>query len=178
MVRQETERAIREEIAFLGKKRDTLIGRRRRLDGQITSLASQIKQLEAVLPQEQATPPTERTRAPRRPGLRPTGYTLLGTHYRTSTFKSVLVGVCTTLYELTSTDFRKVLTDGLTRRYFSEDYRERENGGELRKPESIGNSGIYVETNLNSGLALHLCKTVMGLVGLDDGDFAIETPES
>ena len=175
MVRQETERAIREEIAYLNERRERSSRQRQRLDEQIANLDRQIKQLEAVLPHQAASPPTERKRAPRRPGRRPTGYTLMGTHYSASTFKGILVSVCTTLHDLAPTDFRQVLTDESTRRYFSEDYRERESGGELRKPESIGNSGIYVETNLNSDLARHLCKTAMGLVGLEDSDFAIET---
>ena len=49
MVRQETERAIREEIAYLNERRDALIGQRRRLDEQIASAEAEIKKAEDFL---------------------------------------------------------------------------------------------------------------------------------
>lgn len=49
MVRQETERAIREEIAYLHEKRNALIGKRRRLDEQIAKADAEIKKAEDFL---------------------------------------------------------------------------------------------------------------------------------
>lgn len=49
MVRQETERAIREEIAYLSERRDALIGKRRQLDEQIASVDAEIKKAEEFL---------------------------------------------------------------------------------------------------------------------------------
>lgn len=173
---EEFTRAVRERITSFKMEREALIRKRQQLDEEIDSLNGEIEQLEAVLPPAQeAQPPIKRTRAPRRPGRRPTGYTLMGTQYRASTFKGVLLSVCATLHDLGPADFRHVLTDGPTHRYFSEDRREREHGGELRKPEAIGNSGIFVETNVSAAMAEHLCRGAIQVVGLDPSEFAIET---
>lgn len=254
MVRQETERAIREEIAYLNEKRDALIGKRRRLDEQIASADAEIKKAEEFLrpttghrnskrsrsptatatanlvydllvetgqplhfrtifkrlqgrelrPPQSKDPATallvryaddarfyrpapgtyalknqigsEKHRNPTRQKRRlPTGYSLLGGHYSSLTFKDILLDVCETLYDLDPEGFRQVLTASPTQGFFSEDHRERESGGELRRPRAIGNSGIFAETHLNAKSLEYRCRAVLGVLGLDESDFAIET---
>lgn len=254
MVRQETERAIREEIAYLNERRDTLIGKRRRLDEQIVDVDAEIKKLEDFLGPTTSHRNSKRSRSmsgtatpdlvydllvetgqplhfrtiyerlrhrdPRPPqskdpanallaryyndsrfyrtapgtyALRnqtgpekhrnptsqkrrpPTGYSLLGVHYSSLTFKDILLDVCETLYDLDPEGFRQVLAASPTQGFFSEDHRERESGGELRRPRAIGNSGIFAETHLNAKSLEYRCRAVLGVLGLDESDFAIET---
>ena len=252
MVRQQTERAIREEIAYLSERRDALIGQRRRLDEQIASADAEIKKAEDFLrpttslnsrrgrsakgtttaalvydllvetgqplhfreiydrlqgrepqpPQSsdpaatllarysndprfyRTAPGTYALRKSMPPasrqeiepaGKRLLGYTLLGTHYDAHRLKDVLVGVCTTLHDLDPDAFRRVLTAADTRRYFTEDSRERGQGADRRSPYPIANSGIFVSPKLDAGRVERLCRTVIGVVGLDPSDFAIET---
>lgn len=107
-------------------------------------------------------------------GKRPIGFTLENTHYEAHSFKGVLISVCTTLHDLDPAVFRRVLTAEATHRSFSEDHRPRRNGGSLRAPGAIADSGIFVETNRSAGTVESLCRKVIALVGLDASEFSIE----
>lgn len=56
---------------------------------------------------------------------------------------------------------------GRTRWYFSKDE------DELRKPEMIKNTDIYVETNLNNNQKIQICKAMLGIFGYRSDDFKI-----
>ena len=102
-------------------------------------------------------------------GKTPTGYTLLGTYYPVHKFKDILIGVCETLHDLDPVTFRKVLTAKSTHSQFSEDAES------LWNPRPIGNSGIYVTSNMGADRMRGVCQRVIHLFDLDDSDFAIRT---
>lgn len=101
-------------------------------------------------------------------GKTPTGYTLLGTYYPVHKFKDILIGVCETLHDLDPVTFRKVLTAKSTHSQFSEDAES------LWSPRPIGNSGIYVTSNMGADRMQGICQRVIHLFEFDNSEFAIE----
>ena len=57
---------------------------------------------------------------------------------------------------------------GRKRQYFSR------NPNELRSPEKINNTDIYVETNLNANGIVKLTRNVLALFGYQDDDLIVE----
>lgn len=69
--------------------------------------------------------------------------------------------------------FEKVLSlKGRKRPYFSK------MPSELREPEKIKDTDIYVETNLNANSIVSLSKKVIKLFGYDENELIIHTKES
>ncbi len=49
------------------------------------------------------------------------------------------------------------------------------NSSELREPRRIGNTDIYVETNLSANAIVKLCRKIVALFGYRKEDLIIET---
>jgi negative regulator of replication initiation len=89
------------------------------------------------------------------------GYRLNGTHNPVRSYKEVLIGVASYLYSENPTAFENVSLDlhGKSRNYFSRD------PNSLKFAEALGNSGLFVETNLNSNLIVGICRTLLQKLG-------------
>jgi restriction endonuclease Mrr len=89
-------------------------------------------------------------------------------------WKGMLVGLCTHLYAKHGDDFsQKVLgLGGRTRTYFSR------NPSDMRLPEAIGESGIYVGTHWSADDTYRRCKQVVKVLGYAANRFEVELAES
>ncbi|MFH2068420.1 MAG: type I restriction endonuclease [Candidatus Omnitrophota bacterium] len=88
--------------------------------------------------------------------------------YEVRSWKNLLIRLC----EILSTnriEFDKVLTIvGRKRPYFTR------NANELRVPEKIRNTDIYVETNLSANSIVKFCFEVLAVLGYSEADLKIE----
>lgn len=93
-----------------------------------------------------------------------------GNKYSVESWKDVLLTICRVVYSLHTKDFNKVFSlVGRKRYYFSK------NRNELRDPEEINNSGIYVETNFSAKSIVKLAYDIISLFGYSEKDLEIET---
>ena len=83
--------------------------------------------------------------------------------YEARSWKQLLMGICEELNNLHKKDFEKVLSlKGRKRPYFTK------NANELRVPEKIRGTDIFVETNLSANSIVSLCEDVLSLFGYKD----------
>lgn len=83
------------------------------------------------------------------------------TVYKPKHWKEMLIKFTTIILDCVN-DYEKVLKiQGRTMNYFSKD------SGELRRPELIINTDIYVETNLNTNTIIKICKVMTDIFGFD-----------
>ena len=108
------------------------------------------------------TPPNQWLRS------KPTAFELWGTRQEVSTWKEVLVGVTTQIYRSNPTDFDQILNLGGRKPYASLQARL------LGSPEPVGDSGIYIETRLNSSQVVGRCEDFLRFFGHSPQDLTIE----
>ena len=83
--------------------------------------------------------------------------------YEARSWKQLLLGVCYEINNLHKKDFEKVLSlKGRKRPYFTK------NANELRVPEKIIDTDLFVETNLSANSIVSLCEDVVSLFGYKD----------
>ncbi len=106
-------------------------------------------------------------------GLEPTGYVRTGftgknisgfvfnnKRFKVRSWKELLITICEEVSEVHAKDFNKVLSlEGRKRPYFTM------NANELRKPEKLRETNIYVETHLSANSIVKLCKDTISLFG-------------
>ena len=117
-----------------------------------------------------AKPPKSKTSFELYTGKRPISYTLLQSEHPVRTYKDVLIGVCKVLAEGNRADFDRVLgLHGKKRPYFTRSPHK------LRQAQEIGDTGIYVETNLSANNIIDLCRNAIAAVGQRIDSFSVQT---
>jgi negative regulator of replication initiation len=98
------------------------------------------------------------------------GYQLKGRHYPARSFKDVLVGVCNQLISNHKSGFANIALrlHGRKRVYFSR------NPEDLKFPQQLANSDVFVETNLNANLIVGICQTLLVALDLEFDSLKIE----
>ena len=92
-----------------------------------------------------------------------------GKEYPVSSWKGMLMKIIDLMLYVHREQFSRVLKlRGRKRPYFSK------NPNELRKPERINNTDIYVETNLSANSIVKISKKIIALFGYGESDIHIE----
>jgi len=98
-----------------------------------------------------------------------TSFTFKGNRYLVHTWKEMLIKTCNLMLSTHRDQFDKVLNlVGRKRPYFTK------NPGELRIPERINDTDIYVETNLSANSIVKLSKNILVLYEYAESDLSIE----
>lgn len=96
-------------------------------------------------------------------------FTFRGTRYHVRSWKELLITITNLMLSAHREQFDKVLNlVGRKRPYFTR------NPNELRDPERINNTDIYVETNLSANSIVKLSKSVVTLFGYRENDLSID----
>jgi predicted type IV restriction endonuclease len=148
-------RAESEEIAeFLAKNRARLLIS----EEQPIQVSRRTREIESVPQIEE-----ERASAYVRSGYtgkRINAFVFNNKRYKARSWKQLLLSVCNEINNLHKKDFEKVLSlKGRKRPYFTK------NANELRAPEKIRGTDIFVETNLSANSIVSLCEDVLSLFG-------------
>ncbi|MBI4846819.1 MAG: restriction endonuclease subunit R [Candidatus Omnitrophica bacterium] len=98
-----------------------------------------------------------------------TAFNFQETRYEVRFWKDMLMGICNIMSSMHRNNFERVLTlQGTKKPYFTK------NANELRLPEKIKNTNIFVETNLSANGIVKMCLDVLSLFGYTKDDLAIE----
>ncbi len=90
--------------------------------------------------------------------------------YRPKSWKELLMTMCDVLKESHGSEFEKVLNlVGRKRPYFTR------NPNELRIPQEIGGTNIFVETNLSANQITKICSNMLSVFGYPEDALKIET---
>ena len=109
------------------------------------------------------------SRSPSYIGKSIVAFTFKGTRYPVRSWKEMLIKITDLMLHAHGEQFYKVLNlVGRKRPYFTR------NPNELREPERINNTEIYVETNLNANSIVKLSKHIIELFGYREDDLSIE----
>jgi predicted type IV restriction endonuclease len=96
-------------------------------------------------------------------------FNFINTRYEVRYWIDVLTQISNILFTIHKTDFERVLQlRGYQRPYFTK------KADELRIPQQIKGSGIYMETNLSSNSIVKICLEMIQLFGYSEKDFNIE----
>lgn len=96
-------------------------------------------------------------------------FTLKGTVYKVSSWKDMLMEICNIMLNTHRNSFEQVeKLVGRKRPYFTK------TPGELRSPERVNGSDIYVEVNLSAKRIVKLSKDILALFGYETDDLSIE----
>jgi len=96
-------------------------------------------------------------------------FTFKGTRYPVRSWKEMLIKITNLMLSAHRGQFDKVFNlRGRKRPYFTR------NPNELRNPEKIDNTEIYVETNLSANSIVKLSKNIIALFGYKEDDLSIE----
>ena len=96
-------------------------------------------------------------------------FKLKGERYEVKSWKAMLLKVCEIMLSSHRENFDKVLNlAGRKRPYFTK------NPNELRSPERISGTDIFVETNLSANSIVRLSKSILQLFGYSEKDLKIE----
>jgi len=99
-----------------------------------------------------------------------TGFTLSNTRHKAEHWIDVLLQITKLMYNQDISNFNKVLQlRGRKRPYYTE------NKDELRVPQKIEGSEIFMETNLSSNQIVNVCKKIIALFGYSEEEFTVET---
>jgi len=99
-------------------------------------------------------------------------FELRGQRYKVDTWIEMLLKLSEMMLYKNGKDFEKVLTlKGTKRPYFSR------NQNEIRIPKKVGNSEIYLETNLGANSIVNISKRMVVLFGYNEDDLKIECIE-
>jgi len=98
-----------------------------------------------------------------------TAFTFKNTRYEVRFWKDILIKICNLMNSIHRSDFDRVLSlQGRKRPYFTK------NANELRIPEKIEGTDIFVEINLSANSIVKMCLDVLSLFGYSEEDFNIE----
>jgi len=98
-----------------------------------------------------------------------TAFTFKDTRYEVRFWKDVLITICNLMNSIHRNNFERVLSlQGRKRPYFTK------NANELRYPEKIEGTPIFVEINLNANNIVKMCLDVLSLFGYSEEDLNIE----
>jgi negative regulator of replication initiation len=121
------------------------------------------------LPSELPTHPVKPVITQNYAGKSIVSFVFKGNKYEVKTWKDMLIQICNIMFSIHRDRFEKVLKlRGRKRPYFSK------NPNELRGPERINGTDIYVETNLSANNVVQLSKRILALFGYKEDDIAIE----
>lgn len=96
-------------------------------------------------------------------------FTFKGTRYSVTSWKEMLLKITNIMLSVHREQFDKVLNlEGRKRPYFTR------NPNELRSPEKVDNTGIYVEANLSANGIVRLSKSIITIFGYREDDLSIE----
>jgi len=96
-------------------------------------------------------------------------FTFKGTRYPVRSWKEMLIKITNLMLSAHKEQFYKVLNlKGWKRPYFTR------NPNELRVPERINNTEVYVETHLSANSIVKLSKSIISLFGYKEDDLSIE----
>jgi hypothetical protein len=96
-------------------------------------------------------------------------FTFKGTRYNVRSWKEMLLKITNLMLSAHREQFDKVLyLKGRKRPYFTK------NPSELRSPEKINNTNIFVETNLSANSIVKLSKSIIEIFGYKEEDLSIE----
>ena len=91
------------------------------------------------------------------------------TQYNVNSFKALLLELSNIISKLQGNNFEKTLSlRGRKRSYFSR------NKNELFAPERLGETNIYVETNLSANYIVKICKQMLAIFNYSPSDLTIE----
>ena len=114
-------------------------------------------------------PSRQISRLPSYKGKSIVAFTFKGTRYPVRSWKEMLIKITDLMLHAHGEQFYKVLNlVGRKRPYFTR------NPNELRAPERINNTEIYVETNLSANSIVKLSKRIIELFGYREDDLSIE----
>ena len=92
-----------------------------------------------------------------------------GSHYEVRSWKELLIKLCDILKTTHGSEFDKTLNIvGRKRPYFTR------NANELRFPEKISNTNIFVETNLSANSIVKICFDMLAVFGYSINDLRME----
>ena len=95
-------------------------------------------------------------------------FNFLGIHYKSKTWKDLLLKITYLMLGLHHDQFSKVLTLSGRKPYFSKTPEE------LRYPENIENTDIFIETNMSATQKLRLSNTIIQLFGYSEKDLVVD----
>ena len=96
-------------------------------------------------------------------GKMPSAFVFNNKRYAINSWKQLLLTISNEMVKLHTKDFDRVLSlRGRKRPYFTK------NAGELRVPEEINGTGVFVETNLSSNAIVRLSRDVLQLFGYNE----------
>jgi negative regulator of replication initiation len=97
------------------------------------------------------------------------GYRFEGRNFPARSFKDVLLGLSDHLRKADRANFDKVALAlrGRKRVYFSLD------PAELKSPEQLSGTGLFIETNLNANIIIGVCRVLLSKLGRDPGQLEI-----
>ncbi len=82
----------------------------------------------------------------------------------------ILTKITKLMYNLDKNNFNVVLElRGRRRPYYTK------NANELRLPQKVEGTDIFMETNLSSNQIVNVCKSIIALFGYSEQEFTIET---
>jgi len=92
-----------------------------------------------------------------------------GSKYNVRSWKNLLIKLCEIFNAAHRNDFDKTLNIvGRKRPYFTR------NANELRAPQKVNNTNIYVETNLSANRIAKICSEMIAVFGYTDNDLKID----
>ncbi|MFH1798227.1 MAG: restriction endonuclease subunit R [Candidatus Omnitrophota bacterium] len=98
-----------------------------------------------------------------------TAFTFKNTRYEVRFWKDILIKICSLMNSIHRNNFEQVLNlQGRKRPYFTK------NANELRIPEKIEGTDIFIEINLSANSIVKMCMDVLLLFGYSKEDFNIE----
>lgn len=98
-----------------------------------------------------------------------TAFTFKNTKYDVRFWKDILIKICSLMNSIHRNNFERVLNlQGRKRPYFTK------NANELRIPEKIEGTDIFVEINLSANSIVKMSLDILSLFGYSEEDFTIE----
>ncbi|MEA3442131.1 MAG: restriction endonuclease subunit R [Chloroflexota bacterium] len=96
-------------------------------------------------------------------------FSFKGSNYQARSWKELLIKLCDILKTSHRSQFDKTLNlAGRKRPYFTH------NGNELRSPQKINNTDIFVETNLSANQIVKICSDMLATFGYPSSELKIE----
>jgi len=121
---------------------------------------------------ETVNPPAETWLTRDYRGMNIASFSLNGTEYEVTTWREFLIMACTLMKLHHNKDFPKVLEiRGRKNSYFSK------NSQDLKSPEKISGSGLYVETNLSANQIVKFVHRIITIFGYAEDSLDIQTHE-
>ncbi|MEA5418276.1 P-loop NTPase fold protein [Spirulina sp. CCNP1310] len=121
---------------------------------------------------ETVNPPAETWLTRDYRGMNIASFSLNGTEYEVTTWRELLIMTCTLMKLHHNKDFAKVLEiRGRKNSYFSK------NAEDLKNPEKISGSGLYVETNLSANQIVKFVHRIITIFGYTEESLDIKTHE-